>query len=128
MLEADSSEMMCFALSNPLHYALLAHGVENELVATDTGEFQHIYLRLSDGRVLDVSGDQFNGMLANVPEMPEVYLGAASGVLHASPQSWPSMKAWKGLVHRACELSDGSGAAIGRFVRIVFHSLPGMRS
>lgn len=60
VLQGDSRERMCIALSAPLHAALCILGVPSQLIASDLGECLHIFLMLEDGRVLDPTADQFN--------------------------------------------------------------------
>ena len=73
ILDGGQSEMMCFAVAAPLSTLLHLHGVENNLMKSDLGERNHFWLRLSDGRALDPTADQFND--SRFPPMPPVYLG-----------------------------------------------------
>ncbi len=73
ILGGRNSEMMCFAVAAPLCTLLRLHGVENEMIESDLGEFNHFWLRLHDGRALDPTADQFNDY--GFPPMPPVYLG-----------------------------------------------------
>jgi len=82
ILDGRSSWMMCFAVSAPLATLLRLHGVDVELVEGDLGEFNHVWLRLSDGRVLDPTADQFNDF--GFPPLPPVYLGPPTGI-HPPP-------------------------------------------
>jgi len=68
-----SSWAWCFAISSPLQLLLSIHGVESELKEIDVGEYNHIFLRLKDGRVLDPTADQFNW--CGYKKLPPVYLG-----------------------------------------------------
>jgi hypothetical protein len=81
VLDGRPSWMMCFAISAPLAGLLEAHGVRAELCESDLGEWNHVWLRLADGRVLDPTADQFNELFGY--EMPPVYLGPPTN-LHAS--------------------------------------------
>ena len=60
-----SPEGMCFAVSAPLVSLLNLYGVEAELASSDhTGNpdsnfYEHFWIRLGDGRVLDPTFDQF---------------------------------------------------------------------
>jgi hypothetical protein len=70
---------MCFAVCAPLQTLLELAGVETELVEGDVGEWNHVWLRLHDGRILDPTADQF-GLAA-------VYLGALPPNYQPSPDS-----------------------------------------
>jgi hypothetical protein len=59
---------MCFAVCAPLQPLLYLAGVESELVEVSFAEVNHCFLRLSDGRILDPTADQFG--------LEPVYLGA----------------------------------------------------
>lgn len=76
------SASMCFAVSAPLQCFLsMAYGYETEMaeaviiVDTDDGALgcRHWFLRLTDGRILDPTADQFKTPLDT--DMPPVYLG-----------------------------------------------------
>ena len=67
------SNYMCYAISAPLLSLLNIYGINGDLEESDLGECNHIYIRLSDGRVLDPSADQFNW--CSREELPSVYLG-----------------------------------------------------
>ncbi len=73
ILDGRKSDWMCFAICAPLSTLIRMHGVENTLVESDLGELNHIWIRLSDGRALDPTADQFNDY--GFPPMPPVYLG-----------------------------------------------------
>src|SRR5689334_11816299 len=73
ILDGDDSWMMCAAVCYPLVTLLNMHGVKAELVETDLGECNHIWMRLADGRALDPTADQFNKLFGY--EYPAVYLG-----------------------------------------------------
>lgn len=73
ILDGAPSWMMCFAISAPLAALLELNGVRAELCEGDLGEFNHVWLRLADGRVLDPTADQFNDF--GFEQMPPVYLG-----------------------------------------------------
>jgi hypothetical protein len=68
--------MMCAAVAWPLQGFLSAfYGIETEAVETRFAEGgNHIWLRMPDGRVLDPTADQFNGVIPDA-ELPPVYLG-----------------------------------------------------
>lgn len=70
------SAMMCFAICAPLASLLSMYGVNAEIVEgeIDLGEgstLNHFWLRLTDGRVLDPTADQFGDLF----DLPPVYLG-----------------------------------------------------
>ena len=76
ILDGKSSEMACFMVATPLQGWLSFQGIETELVEADLGDINHCWLELPDGRVLDPTADQFNGMDENPGEpLPPVYLG-----------------------------------------------------
>ena len=60
-----SPEGMCYAISAPLVALLNCCGVKAELVETDLSKnqnsvfYEHFWIRLEDGRVLDPTFDQF---------------------------------------------------------------------
>lgn len=82
ILGDDPPWMMCFAVCAPLVTLLGLHGVEAELVEGDLGEWNHFWMRLDDGRVLDPTADQFNDLFTE--KMPEVYLGPPATIHPAS--------------------------------------------
>jgi hypothetical protein len=82
ILDGTPSWMMCFAVCAPLVTLLDIHGVKAEMVEGDLGEFNHVWLKLADGRVLDPTADQFNEF--GFDPMPPVYLGAPSKI-HPEP-------------------------------------------
>jgi hypothetical protein len=77
ILEGDSPESMCFAISAPLEGLLNIYGVPAELIEFEIegveGITNHFCLKLPDGRILDATADQFNEPLEK--KMPKVYLG-----------------------------------------------------
>lgn len=72
ILDGRPSDRMCAMVCWPLSTLLRMHGVPNETVETDLGDENHIWIRLSDGRALDPTADQFN---RDDDEFPPVYLG-----------------------------------------------------
>lgn len=74
ILDGGPSEMMCFAICAPLVALLQMSGVPAEMVKGAFGDYEHYWLKLRDGRVLDPTADQFNALLP--APMPPVYLGA----------------------------------------------------
>lgn len=73
ILDGRPSRWMCSMVCMPLAGLLSINGVEAEVVVGDLGEFNHVWLRLADGRVLDPTADQFNDY--GFEPMPPVYLG-----------------------------------------------------
>lgn len=63
---------MCFAVCAPLQAWLEAGGVESNLITADFPQMNHVWLELSDGRILDPTADQFG--------LEPVYLGALPAV------------------------------------------------
>jgi hypothetical protein len=76
LLGRRASTQTCFMLCAPLSTSLTMHGVPNTLVEVWLGRQNHVWLRLSDGRALDPSADQFNAGL------PPVYLGPPLSGVH----------------------------------------------
>ena len=76
ILDGGSSEWMCAAVSWPLQGFLSAVcGIESEAVESDLGHMNHVWLRLTDGRALDPTADQFNRLFPDM-NLPPVYLGS----------------------------------------------------
>lgn len=78
ILDGRKSNFMCAAVCWPLSAYLSFHGIENEVSECDLGECNHFYIKLSDGRVLDPTAEQFNdffGVDWLKEKMPDVYLG-----------------------------------------------------
>jgi hypothetical protein len=83
MLEGRSSDLMCAMVCWPLAGLLEFDGIRCEAVETwyypdpvsDPFEaYQHFWIKLEDGRVLDPTIDQFNALFGE--SWPDVYLGA----------------------------------------------------
>lgn len=76
---------MCFAVSAPLVALLGVYGIDAELVESDLSAhpdsicYEHFWIRLADGRVLDPTFDQFCS-----EEPIPVYLGKPTE-FHQSP-------------------------------------------
>ena len=83
ILNDGPSWMMCFAVAAPLSGLLQLYNIDNNLVEGDLGEFNHFWLRLSDGRVLDPTADQFNDF--GFEPLPPVYLGPPIKI-HPQPE------------------------------------------
>ena len=64
----------CIAVCLPLSVWLTRHGRPAIDVHGGVGDWQHAWIALDDGRILDPTADQFNG--GCWPKMPQVYLGA----------------------------------------------------
>lgn len=73
ILDGGPSDMMCAAVCWPLVTLLNMSGVECQTVESDLGQLNHIWIKLSDGRALDPTIDQFNYLFDE--SWPEVYLG-----------------------------------------------------
>ena len=75
LLGSCTGDSMCFAVCAPLEGLLRCCGVDVRMVETDlSGDdrcefYSHFWLKLSDGRALDPTADQF-------PDHPPIYLGA----------------------------------------------------
>lgn len=72
------SKGMCFIISSSLQSYLSLLGFKTKLIEgeieTDIGTWNHFWLELSDGRILDPTSDQFNSQQILV-QMPKVHLG-----------------------------------------------------
>src|SRR5208337_1185750 len=68
------STNMCFVVSAPLQgYLHACCGVDCELESGMIGDYEHFWLRLQNGLILDPTADQF--MTPEGDKMPEVYVG-----------------------------------------------------
>lgn len=122
VLQGRPSERMCAAISAPLHDALKILAVPNELMVTDLGECNHIFLRMRDGTVLDPTADQFNWCSAE--QLPGVYLGPGAPI-HADARLWPGGQEWHKLMAELWRLHPSFRARdIGRAVGDVLRTLP----
>lgn len=78
LLGKRESKAMCFMICLPLQGYLSSCGIETELIEgkfeTDIGTWNHFWLQLADGRILDPTADQFNSQIINT-QMPKVYIG-----------------------------------------------------
>lgn len=83
--EKGSPEGCCFMVSAPLAGLLNASGVPCDVVSSDLGDlpnsdwYEHYWIRLADGRVLDPTFDQFCS-----EEPVPIYLGRPTE-FHAPP-------------------------------------------
>lgn len=73
ILDGQPSALMCAVVCWPLETLLNMHGVKCRSVETDLGDMNHVWLKLTDGRALDPTLDQFNHLFAT--DFPPVYLG-----------------------------------------------------
>lgn len=122
ILQGASSEQMCVALSAPLHAAFRARGTPSQLVASDLGECEHIFLRLADGLVLDPTADQFNW--CSRQKLPGVYLGAPA-LIHEGATPWPGGQEWHQLMTALKRLYPTLCATdVGRTVSLILRTLP----
>jgi hypothetical protein len=123
VLQGSSSEWMCVALSAPLHAAFQARGIPSQLVVSDLGFCDHIFLRLPDGQVLDPTADQFNW--CSLQKLPGVYLGPPAAI-HEGAQPWAGRSQdWHELVASLKRLYPTLDAAdVGRTVSITLRTLP----
>jgi hypothetical protein len=85
LLDGGSSWMMCAAVSWPLgSYLSVFHGIDSVAVESDLGDMNHVWLRLTDGRALDATADQFNRLFPDM-KLPPVYLGLPLASIHPTP-------------------------------------------
>lgn len=90
ILHGSPSFMMCAAVCWPLAGFLRFSGVdcdtEERELEGDADTANHVWIRLADGRVLDPTADQFDGM-----GLPPVYLGKPLAPIHRpSPPATPT--------------------------------------
>ena len=122
VLQGASSERMCVALSAPLHAAFHAQGIPTQLVVSDLGECEHIFLQLADGQVLDPTADQFNW--CSRQKLPGVYLGAPA-LIHEGAEPWPGGQEWHELMTVLKRLYPALNATVvGRTVSMALRTLP----
>lgn len=76
---------MCAALSGPLQAALQVQGVDCSLEESHLPCCNHVSLRLADGRVFDVTSDQFD--IGAAERVPPVYLGSGLDI-HRGARPW----------------------------------------
>lgn len=74
ILNKSSSSQKCYMVCVPLHSYLLFCGYENQLtegeVETENIVYGHWWLKLRDGRIIDPTADQLEGV-----NMPPIYFG-----------------------------------------------------
>lgn len=123
VLQGTSSSRMCAAISGPLGAVVDLLGVGHELVQSDLGVCDHIFLRLADGQVLDATADQFNWCSREA--LPGVYLGPGRGI-HQNPRPWPGGQEWRPLMLELRRLYPSLDATdVGFTVGITLRTLPG---
>ena len=87
VLDGRASNFMCAAVCWPLSGALEMLRVKHEIVESDLGECNHIWIKLEDGRALDPTAEQFNdyfGLDIIGQAMPSIYLGGPLSI-HPDP-------------------------------------------
>ena len=84
ILAKNPSNWMCAAICWPLQPLLKMAGVKCEVIESDLGHMNHVWLRLEDGRALDPTADQFNHLF--LKDYPPVYLGPLLDI-HGNGQS-----------------------------------------
>lgn len=121
-LQGSSSSRMCAALSAPLYAALRLLGVECGLEESHLQQCNHVFLRLADGRVLDVTADQFT--MGGNDAFAAVYLGPRRGI-HLNATAWPGENEWPALMAELKRLyPEFPAVEVGRTVGLVLRSLP----
>jgi hypothetical protein len=70
---ANDSSRKCAMVSWPLEGFLSAMGVECQCESVDFMEINHVFIRLSDGRILDATADQFGLAPVYLGKMPRKY-------------------------------------------------------
>ena len=111
----------CAAISAPLCAALCVIGASVQIVENDLGECNHVFLRLSDGRILDPTADQFN--LFNRVVLPGVYLGKPSAI-HVGAAAYGG-QCWDEFMREVKRLLPAMGAdEVGGMVRMTLATLP----
>lgn len=75
---------MCAKVSWALQgYLRWASGLKTKVYESDVGKWNHVYLVLPDGRVLDATADQFS---TEKKKYPPVYLGKPIKKLHTGKE------------------------------------------
>lgn len=116
------SAWMCAAISGPLCAALEVKGVSCQLMESDLGECNHVFIQLQDGRILDPTADQFNWCSAN--PLPGVYLGPEK-IIHADAVPSQHAECWKPLLREFKRLAPQYLAReVGTMVRSALATLP----
>lgn len=74
ILGKRSSRLMCMAIAAPLQSFLSGvYNFSTELETVDFPDCNHVWLRLPDGRILDVTADQFGLDAIYLGQVPELY-------------------------------------------------------
>ena len=121
ILRAGPSAWMCAAISAPLCAALAALDVPSRLLESDLGDCNHVFLQLTDGRVLDPTADQFN-WCSHAP-LPPVYLGWPE-TIHQRASLYHG-QCWKELLREFKRLAPAFDAdVVGSMVRMTLATLP----
>lgn len=106
-LSGASSDRMCAALSWPLAAALNTLGIKAQLIETVFEENRnHVFIRMVDSRVLDVTADQFNERYHR-PIFSSVYLGAPVDGIHEGGTLSDDRVGWLGLATEMVRLTPG---------------------
>lgn len=66
--------MVCWPLDGYLSMRGISCRLSQGEIHTDSIIYDHCWITLSDGRIIDPTADQFNDILGT--KMPQVYLGA----------------------------------------------------
>lgn len=75
MLDRMSSKGKCAMVSWALQgFLSFSMKLETEVYESDVGKWNHLWLRLPNGRVIDCTADQFNKR-GKRPKYPQVYIG-----------------------------------------------------
>lgn len=74
ILEGRESTRMCFMVCFPLEGLLNAADVDCRMIHGNVEGWDHVWLELADGRILDPTADQFPNVSDGEP-MPPVFLG-----------------------------------------------------
>lgn len=115
------SDRMCAAISSPLCSALGVLDVPVELVKSDFGAFNHVFLDLLDGRFLDPTADQFNWL--NVTAFPAIYVGPPT-LIHRRANRYEGPR-WDNLLSEFKRLQPSfSATEVGAMVKSVLKTLP----
>ncbi len=118
----NDSAWMCAAISGPLCAALEVKGVSSQLMESDLGECNHVFIQLHDGRILDPTADQFNWCSAS--PLPGVYLGPEA-IIHTNAVPSQHAECWKPLLREFKRFAPQySAAEVGSMVRSTLATLP----
>lgn len=122
VLGGAPSAGMCAAISGPLRAALQSLGVPCQLMESDLGEINHVFLQMADGAVLDATADQFNW--CSRQPLPGVYLGPAA-MIHDEAKPWPGGGEWVPLMAELRRLHPKfEPREVGAVVSSVLRALP----